>query len=257
MSIRDFLRLCVPMIAAVAISDAAVAQQKILRVVPHAEPKVFDPHQSQVNITSMHAAMVYDHLFSWDADMKPRPQMLESYTISPDKLTYAFTLRPGLKFHDGSAVSSRDAVATVKRLLLRDSQIQKLSVVVDRWEIVDERNFKLVLKEPFGFVEMLIGGSNGVSGGIMREKEASTDAFTPIVEIVGSGPFRFVRAEYKPGAKLVWDDCKDNICFTAIHGDKGKTEEAFAKAAHVVKEHLVINRQISKRFGMRLCTMAF
>ena len=46
----------------------------------------------------------------------------------------------------------------------------------------------------------------------------------------------------KPGATLVWDDCKDNICFTAIHGDKAKTEAAFANAAHVVKEHLVINR---------------
>ena len=46
----------------------------------------------------------------------------------------------------------------------------------------------------------------------------------------------------KPGAPLVWDDCKDNICFVAIHGDKAKTEEAFANAAHVVKQHLVINR---------------
>jgi carbon-monoxide dehydrogenase large subunit len=46
----------------------------------------------------------------------------------------------------------------------------------------------------------------------------------------------------QPGAALVWDDCKDNICFTAIHGDKAKTEEAFKHAAHVVKEHLVINR---------------
>ena len=46
----------------------------------------------------------------------------------------------------------------------------------------------------------------------------------------------------KPGAPLVWDDCKDNICFTAIHGDKAKTDAAFAKAAHVVKQRLVINR---------------
>src|SRR6185312_2329672 len=41
---------------------------------------------------------------------------------------------------------------------------------------------------------------------------------------------------------LVWDNCKDNICFTAIHGDKAKTDAAFAKAAHVVKQRLVINR---------------
>jgi carbon-monoxide dehydrogenase large subunit len=46
----------------------------------------------------------------------------------------------------------------------------------------------------------------------------------------------------KPGAPLVWPGCKNNICFTAIHGDKAKTEEAFKNAAHVVKEHLVINR---------------
>src|SRR5262249_8616699 len=46
----------------------------------------------------------------------------------------------------------------------------------------------------------------------------------------------------KPGAPLVWDDCKDNICFTAIHGDKAKTDEAFKKATHVVKKKLVINR---------------
>ena len=46
----------------------------------------------------------------------------------------------------------------------------------------------------------------------------------------------------RPGAPLVWEDCKDNICFTAIHGDKAATEAAFAKAAHVVKQHLVINR---------------
>jgi carbon-monoxide dehydrogenase large subunit len=46
----------------------------------------------------------------------------------------------------------------------------------------------------------------------------------------------------KPGAPLVWDNCPNNICFTAIHGDKAKTEAAFASAAHIVKEHLVINR---------------
>jgi aerobic carbon-monoxide dehydrogenase large subunit len=46
----------------------------------------------------------------------------------------------------------------------------------------------------------------------------------------------------KPGAPLVWDDCKDNICFVQILGDKAATEAAFAKAAHVVKQHLVINR---------------
>jgi ABC-type oligopeptide transport system substrate-binding subunit len=74
----------------------AQAQQKVLRVVPQGEVKVFDPHQSQVNLTSMHAALVYDTLFSWDVDMAVRPQMVERWTLSDDKLLYTFTLRPGL-----------------------------------------------------------------------------------------------------------------------------------------------------------------
>ncbi|MEX2034191.1 MAG: xanthine dehydrogenase family protein molybdopterin-binding subunit [Xanthobacteraceae bacterium] len=46
----------------------------------------------------------------------------------------------------------------------------------------------------------------------------------------------------KSGAPLVWEDCPNNICFTQIHGDKAATEAAFAKAAHVVRQRLVINR---------------
>jgi carbon-monoxide dehydrogenase large subunit len=49
-------------------------------------------------------------------------------------------------------------------------------------------------------------------------------------------------AAAKPGAPLVFEDCKGNVCFTAIHGDKAKTEAAFKGAAHVIKQHLVINR---------------
>ena len=46
----------------------------------------------------------------------------------------------------------------------------------------------------------------------------------------------------QPGAPLVWENCKDNICFTAIHGNKTATEAAFAMAARVVKHRFIINR---------------
>src|SRR5262249_49811625 len=45
-----------------------------------------------------------------------------------------------------------------------------------------------------------------------------------------------------PGAPRVYDDCKDNICFVHIDGNKEKTDAAFARADHVVKQRLVINR---------------
>ena len=101
-------------------SSRAQTPRSVLRVVPQAEPLVFDPHQSQANVTSVHVAMVYDTLFSWDADMVPRPQMVETWTKSEDGREYRFTLRPELMFHDGSAVRARDVVATLRRMFVRD-----------------------------------------------------------------------------------------------------------------------------------------
>ena len=184
---------------------AAQDSRKTLRVVPQAEPLVFDPHQSQANVTSVHVAMVYDTLFSWDADMVPQPQMVDTWNKSDDRLLYTFTLRPGLTFHDGSPVTSRDVVATLKRLFVRDTQNQIFASLIAAIAPVNERTFTIRLKEPFNYVEFLLGGSNGVAGAILREREALTDPFTPIKEIVGSGPFRFNVAEYRPGARLVYD----------------------------------------------------
>src|SRR3954469_22080568 len=181
-------------------SSRAQTARSVLRAVPQAEPLVFDPHQSQANVTSVHVAMVYDTLFSWDADMVPRPQMVETWTKSEDGREYRFTLRPGLMFHDGTPVRARDVVATLRRMFARDSQNQIFAQLIAAMDATDDRTFALSLKERFNYVEFLLGGSNGVGGAILREKEALTDPFTPIKEIVGSGPFRFNREEYKAGS---------------------------------------------------------
>jgi ABC-type transport system substrate-binding protein len=124
----------------------AQRSKSVLRVVPQAEPQVFDPHQSGVNATQENAALIYDTLFSWDADMVPRPQMVDRWTKSGDGLIYTFALRPGLKFHDLTPVTSRDAVATLRRLLVRDTQDQILAGLVAGIEAKDERSFALQLK---------------------------------------------------------------------------------------------------------------
>lgn len=196
--------LMASLLGATVLATPALAQQMTLIVVPHAEPKVFDPHQSGVNITTMHSAMIYDQLFGWDEKMTAQPQAAESVTVSPDKLVYTFKLRPGLVFHDGTPVTTRDVIATLNRMLKRDTQIAKLAEAIAGVERVDDQTFTVKLKEPFGFVTHLIGGSNNVAGGIMREKEAMTDPFTPINEYIGSGPYKFSRADWAPGSKVVY-----------------------------------------------------
>src|SRR5436190_18208752 len=82
--------------------------QKVLRVVPHADLNVLDGYQTTAAITGMHMIAVYDTLFSWDEKLEAKPQMLETYQVSPDNLKYTMVLRPGLKFHDGTPVTSKD-----------------------------------------------------------------------------------------------------------------------------------------------------
>ena len=82
----------------------AVAQQSggtTLRFIPHADLTILDPYWSGVYITRNFGYMIYDTLFSMDGEFRPKPQMVETWTVSDDKLTYAFTLRDRLKFHDG------------------------------------------------------------------------------------------------------------------------------------------------------------
>ncbi len=177
---------------------------------PHADLKVLDFHQTTATITIMHAGLVYDQLFNWDENMVGRPQMVEAYTVSPDKLKYTFTLRPGLKFHDGSAVTTKDVIASVKRMLAKDTQVGKLAEFTQSIDRVDDRTFTITLKEPFGFVEFALGGGNNLIG-IMREKEALTDPNQPVTEPIGSGPFVFNKAEWQPGAKVIYDKNKDYV----------------------------------------------
>jgi len=123
-------------------------------------------------------------------------------SITP--LLYTFNLRSGLSFHDGQPVTTKDVIASLRRMLVRDTQNQLLAGLVTSMDPIDERSFKLKLREPFNYTEFLLGGSNGVAGVIMREQDALTDPFTPVKSRVGSGPFRFVEEEYRPGNKLVY-----------------------------------------------------
>src|SRR3954453_6430149 len=106
---------------AVLMLVAPLPSKTVLRVAPHADLKILDPQTNTATITLMHGLMIYDMLYAWDEDLQPRPQMVESGTISPDRLTYTLPLRPGLKFHDGTAVTTRDVIPSLKRWMVRDT----------------------------------------------------------------------------------------------------------------------------------------
>src|SRR5215471_4021269 len=82
-------------------NSGALAQGKVLKFIPEADLRILDPIWTTAYITRNHGYMVYDVLFATDGNFKIQPQMVDKWEVSADNLTYKFTLRPGLKFHDG------------------------------------------------------------------------------------------------------------------------------------------------------------
>jgi len=176
---------------------------KTLRVVMHSALRSTDPIVTTAYITRNFGYMVYDTLLGTDHNFEIRPQMAD-WTVSGDGLIYTFTLREGLKWHDGKPVTAADCVASIRRWAAKDGMGQMMMESAASLEAVDDRVFRLTLKEKIGFVLQALGKMSAYPPFMMPEDVAKTDPNTPIKSYVGSGPFKFVEEEFKPGIRAVF-----------------------------------------------------
>jgi peptide/nickel transport system substrate-binding protein len=189
-------------LASSALTSQAMAAGKTITAVMHADLRT-PGMQTTAYIVRDFGYMVYDTLLAQDSSFKIQPQMAE-YKISDDKLTYTFTLRDGLKFHDGTPVTAEDCVASLKRWGKADGMGQKLMDFTASLEATDEKTITLKLKEPYSLVLESIGKPSSLVPFMMPKRLAETPPGTPIPELIGSGPFKFVQAEFQPGVKAVF-----------------------------------------------------
>lgn len=186
-------------------SPGAHAQAKTLKVVAHADLKILDPSFTTAYISRNFGYMVYDMPFGQDEKGQPKPQMVDKYTTSKDGRLWTFTLRPDLKFSDGTPVRSADAVASMQRWTSKDSIGRAMTALsAAEWKAVDDRTFTLTLKEPFGMVLEGMSKPSGFPPVVMPERLAKLPTTQPITEVLGSGPYVFKRDEWVPGNKVVF-----------------------------------------------------
>ncbi|CAO3426239.1 ABC transporter substrate-binding protein [Azospirillum endophyticum] len=187
---------------------AADAPPVTLRMVPQADLKILDPMFTTNYVTRNFGYLVYDTLFGQDSHGVAKPQMVERYSRSADGLTWHFTLRPGLAFHDGSPVRAADCVASLRRWAARDNYGRAMTAAGAEWRVDDAedggRSFTLTLKKPFGLVLEALSKVSGMIPVIMPEKLAGQSPSQPVAEVNGSGPYMFKRDEWVPGSKVVF-----------------------------------------------------
>lgn len=155
-----------------------------------------DPHKAVAAGTDEVLFNVFEGLVKPSVDGTLVPAVAEKYEMAPDGMSYTFTLRAGVKFHNGTKVTAEDVIYSVKRCagLLPDQDPEvKVESALSVISAVEKKNASTVvitLKE--ANTELL-----GYLTGAIIPENYTEQATKP----VGTGPFRFV--SYEPLSKLV------------------------------------------------------
>ena len=181
------------------------AKDNTLTAVLHTDLVGYDPTITSSNVVAYHGAMVYDMLFGNDEDQIPQPQMVDTFTTSEDGLTWEFTLREGLKFSDGSDVTTADVIPSIARWEARSSLGKRLAAVTAEMKPVDDMTFQIVLTEPYPLLPSFLGSPVTPVLFIMPKAAAETSPDESITEYTGSGPFMLNLDETRPGVRYVYD----------------------------------------------------
>lgn len=206
-----FKKAIKPLIAGIMLATASITyaapnnDKNVIRMVPQADLKVLDPIWTTAFVTRDHGYMIYDTLFGVDTKGDVHPQMVDTYTKSPDGMKWSFTLRNGLAWHDGQPVTTKDVIPSIKRWGQRDGLGQKMFAAIDKFEAVDDKTFTITFKQPFGMVLEALSKPASNPPFIMPERVALTPADKQISDYTGSGPYIFKKDEFRPGEKVVYE----------------------------------------------------
>ncbi|MFC7555440.1 ABC transporter substrate-binding protein [Pseudoroseomonas wenyumeiae] len=185
---RSFLAVAAGSVASLSRPALAQGQRNTLRFVPQSDLTVIDPVFTTAYVTRHHALMIWDQLYGLDSNLQPQPQMVEGHTVEDDGKLWTFTLRPGLKFHDGEPVRGRDCVASIRRWAERNAEGGTLMARVAEITAPADNRFVIRLQKPYPGILSTLARLGPPALMIMPERIAQTPSSQQIKELIGSGP---------------------------------------------------------------------
>jgi peptide/nickel transport system substrate-binding protein len=159
---------------------------------------------SLVNTNSLTcSAKVTEGLLWYDHDMTPHPQLATAWSISPDQLTYTFTLRQGVKWHDGQDFTSADVATSLA--ILKQWHPRGRSTFAHMREVQTPDPYTVVLKLDAPVPYLIKGFAAAESPIVAKHIYEGTDPFTNrnISAPIGTGPFRF--KEWVRGDHIIYE----------------------------------------------------
>src|SRR5258708_12653202 len=100
--------------------------QTTIKAVMHSDVKLLDPIWTTAYIQRNFGYMVWDTLFAVDDQFEVKPQMVDKYDVSADKLTWTFTLRDGLQWSNATPATPHASIAPLKPWPVPTPMVTKL-----------------------------------------------------------------------------------------------------------------------------------
>ena len=173
--------------ALIAVPSLALAQEKggVINVATIGEPPTLDPMSSTADLVGIVTQHIFETLYTFDKTWAATPLLAESLPeIGDDGKTYTIKLRTGIKFHDGSDMTSEDVLASLERWTKIASRGKQAAGFIESIEAPDDATIVIKLKEPYAPLTSLLAFNNSAAIIIPSEKQAE-----PMTEFVGTGPY--------------------------------------------------------------------
>lgn len=160
-----------------------------LNIALTAQPPTLDTAMTVSAVALDTAGNIFEQLYALNANFEPVPTLADSVEKSEDGLTYVFTLRQGVKFHNGKEMTSEDVVASMNRWLVTSSRA-KVLLQNAKFEAVDTYKVKLTVESATSDVLILMA-SQAQFPAIMPKEIVDAAPAEGIKEYIGTGPYKF------------------------------------------------------------------
>ncbi|MEK7700461.1 MAG: ABC transporter substrate-binding protein [candidate division NC10 bacterium] len=188
-----------------ALASAAHAQPVQITIALPAEATTMDPGRSTQVLTVNYFYNLYDTLTRWDTSLRLVPGLATSWKSLNDT-TWEFTLRQGVKFHDGAPLTAEDVKATLERNLVPGKTVVVAGfATIGAVEVVNPTTVRIVTKkpDPLLLVRMAQMGAQILPARLTTDEGVKQLARRP----VGTGAYRFV--EWVKDERLVMEASRD------------------------------------------------